>query len=140
MSPSLVRSVVAVILIFHGLGHALPAFPVVGRPLSDSHGTESWALSAFLGQGPSTALCLLLNLTALLTFTLAGLALGGWGLPPDRFPSLGSIGAGVSLAGLLLFWNAFPFLFPNKVGVLAVNLFLLQGLLLTRWPGVLFHE
>ena len=48
--------------------------------------------------------------------------------------ALAVTGAVASLVGLALFWNAFPVLFPNKIGALAVDVAVLVGVLLVDWP------
>jgi hypothetical protein len=35
-------------------------------------------------------------------------------------------------------WSAFRFLFPNKIGVIAVNAWALASVLWLRWPGGVF--
>lgn len=138
MSPQLLRGVVGVILLAHGLGHALTLFPLFGIRLSDSHSSLSPLLDTSLGTGLSSGLCVLLNGAALIGFCLAGMALAGWGVPRELWERLALVAAGISLLGLILFWNSYPFLFPNKVGVLAVDLWALVSILWFRWPGGLF--
>ena len=123
MSPQVVRTIAALVLLGHGLGHALTIFPL---------------LDGVVGTGAASAICVLLNLVALLLFVGAGLGVAGWGVPRDAWSRLAVLGASVSLLALVLFWNAFPFLFPNKLGVIAVDLWVLASVLWLRWPAGLF--
>ena len=56
----------------------------------------------------------------------------------DSWGRLAVLGGSVSLLALVLFWNAFPFLFPNKVGVMAIDLWAIGSVLWLRWPAGLF--
>lgn len=140
MSISALRAIVAVVLMGHGLGHVLTALPVFGKTLSRDHSADSWLLSHFVGSGPDRAICLILNLFALLAFMSAGMALMGWVPPRGSWEKLTVLASMLSLLGLFLFWNAFPFLVPNKVGVIAVDGFALLSILLLRWPPWLFGD
>ncbi len=75
MPPTFVRALVAGVLILHGLGHLLPALPLLGFHLSKSHSSESWLLTGPLGPGVSASLGLVLNLLALGAFLVAGLSM-----------------------------------------------------------------
>jgi len=138
MSPQLVRIAFAIVLLGHGLGHALAAFPLFGIRLSGSHSTESWALGRVLADGPVSGLCVAVNLLALLAFVGAGLAVAGWGVPRGAWERMALLGGIVSCLGLVLFWDAFPFLFPNKIGVMVVNVWAISSVLWLRWPAGLF--
>ena len=133
-----VKLLVALILIAHGLGHALTALPVFGHTLSRTHSTHSWLLSELLGSAPATVFCLALSLISLLGFLGAGLSLAGWGLSQTNWESLTIAASLLSLLSLVLFWNSYPFLVPNKVGVIAVDAFAILSILLLRWPPAVF--
>ena len=139
MSPHLLRMVVAIILMAHGLGHALTLFPLFGVRLSDSHSSASSLLGEGVPPTVASGLCVILNGGTLLLFLLAGLALAGWGVPRELWERLALLAAGISLLGLVLFWNAYPFLFPNKVGLILVDLWAVASVLWLRWPEGVFN-
>jgi hypothetical protein len=97
--------------------------------------SHSWLLTNLLGETVSRILCAVLYLAALIGFAAAALALLGWGVSHDGWRTLAIVSAVVSLAALLLFWNALIFLFPHKVGALAINAATLVCLLLLNWPA-----
>lgn len=139
MSPALGRTVAATVLILHGLGHLLPVLPRLGYTLSDTHSSHSWILSGMMGEKTSQNFGLILQLSALLGFFAGGLALAGWGVPRTLWESMVLTGAFISLLALILFWNGYPFLFPNKIGVIVVDLFVVLAVLWLRWPPSLFE-
>ena len=59
----------------------------------------------------------------------------GWGIPHAWWRPLATISAVISLLALALFWNALIFLFPHKVGALAINVATLICLLALNWPA-----
>jgi hypothetical protein len=135
MSISTIRTLIAIVLIAHGLGHALGILAAMGITLSKNHSLYSWLLTKFTGQSVSTGIGVLVFSAVLIGFICTGLSLGGWLLPRHVWQTLGLIAAIVSLTGLCLFWNAFPFLFPNKIGVLFVDIGLLVSILWLQWPA-----
>jgi len=138
VSVATVKVIVALVLVAHGLGHALGTLPVFGMKLSREHSADSWLISKFLGDGPARGLCVIIHTLALLVFGVAGSALAGWGFQWVDWEAVTVLGAILSLSALLLFWHAFPFFFPNKVGVIPVNVLALLGILVLRWPPALF--
>jgi hypothetical protein len=97
--------------------------------------SHSWLLTNALGEPVSRILCAILYLMALLGFIGAALALLGWGVPHDWWRTLAIASAVISLLALLLYWDALIFLFPHKVGALAVNVATLVCLLALDWPA-----
>jgi hypothetical protein len=74
----------------------------------------------------------------LVWFVAAAMGLAGWLLPYQWWERFAVTGALVSLLTLFLYWNGLPFLVPNKVGAIVVNVTVLSSLLWLRWPaGVL---
>jgi hypothetical protein len=142
MSGTVLRAIIAFVFAFHGVGHAmgiLPALGVVNVEGSDqgwlkNWSSRSWLLTDILGDTASRVLCAILYGAALVGFIAAALALLGWGIPHDWWRTLAVVSAIISLVGLLLYWNALIFLFPHKVGALAVNIATLVCLLLLNWP------
>lgn len=140
MPDSAIRILVGVIFIGHGLGHALATLPFVGFKLSKTHSAESWLLRKRMGAGATDTLCLVLHTAALIAFIAAGAALADWGFHGRGWEGFAVAGSLISFSGLALFWNAFPFLFPNKIGVIAVNALTLLLVLVLEWPSSLFQR
>jgi len=143
MSGTVLRVIIALVFAFHGVGHAMgiiPALGIVGGEGSrqgwlKNWSSHSWLLTNLLGDTVSRILCVALSGVPLIGFLCAALALAGWGIPHDWWRTLAVVSAVVSLAALLLFWNALIFLFPHKVGALAVNVATLLCLLVLNWPA-----
>jgi hypothetical protein len=143
MSGTVLRAIIALVFGFHGVGHAmgvLPALGVVSVEGADQGwlkdwSSRSWLLTDLLGDTPSRVLCAILYGAALIGFIGAALALLGWGIPHDWWRTLAVVSAIISFVGLLLYWNALIFLFPHKVGALAINIATLVCLLLLNWPA-----
>jgi hypothetical protein len=121
MSNPFWQIVVAIVLILHGLGHALGMMAASGVTLSQTHAPHSWLLSKLLGDTATRAIGFVVWLLALIGFVGAGLGLLGLIVPATWWQPLAVGAAIISLFGLALFWNALPFFFPNKVGVIIVD-------------------
>lgn len=127
------RLAIGIVLLLHGLGHALGVLALTGLQ-TDTWNGRSWLLTDRIGDTAAKSVSVVLWLVALATFVAAGLALLQLALPDDVWRPLAVTGAVASLVGLALFWNAFPVLFPNKVGALVVDVAVLVGVLLVDWP------
>jgi hypothetical protein len=142
MSGTVLRAIIALVFVVHGVGHAMGIIPALGliNTQGSSQGwlknwsSHSWLLTNLLGEAVSRILCVVLYGAALIGFLGATLALLGWGIPHDWWRTLASISAILSLIALLLFWNALIFFFPHKVGALGVNIATLICLLVLAWP------
>jgi len=135
MSPNTLRTIVAIVLIAHGLGHALGALAAVGVRLSASHAPDSWLLTGLIGPGPTRAAGVIFWLASLGVFVAAGLALGGWWLDPVHWPALGLAAGVLSLVTVVVFWHGLPFFFPNKLGAILVDIAVLASLFGTSGPA-----
>jgi hypothetical protein len=144
MSGTTLRTIITLALIFHGVGHLMGVFPALGLLDTQSGSSQgwlknwssrSWLLTDLIGEGPSRVLGVILYGLAFAGFVATGLALAGWGLPHDAWRTLAILSAIVSLAAVLLFWDALILLFPHKVGALGVNIAVVVGLLVANWPG-----
>lgn len=121
------------VLIVHGVGHFLGVLALTSIG-SESWNTRSWLLTDVIGDGPARVVSTVLWVASMVLFVIAGLALLGVGAPYASWRTLAVSGAALSLIAMGLFWDAFPVLFPNKVGSIAVNLTVLIGVLVTDWP------
>jgi hypothetical protein len=129
------RIIIAAVLFIHGIGHfmgIMPALQIVDIKGWNSH---SWLLTPLIGETASRILSAILFLAALAGFMLATLALLGWLVPQGWWRTLAVVSAIVSLVAVVLFWNAFVALVPNKVGALGVDIAVLVCLLILNWPS-----
>lgn len=121
------------VLVIPGIGHFLGVLALA--PIGPkSWNTRSWVLTDAIGDGPARVVSTLLWVSSMVLFVIAGLALLGVGAPYTSWRTLAVTGAALSLIAMVLFWNAFPALIPNKAGSIAVNLTVLIGVLVTDWP------
>lgn len=143
MSGTVLRAIIAFVFAFHGVGHAMGMLPALGIVHAEGSSKDwlrnwsshSWLLTDLLGTAVARVLCTILYGAALIGFMLAALALLGWGVPHDWWRTLAVVSSVISLVALLLFWKALIFLFPHKVGALAINIATLVCLLMLSWPS-----
>jgi len=129
MSTATIRIITGLVLIIHGIGHAMAFFPALDIFSNEKWHHRSWLLSGFLGDTVSRVLVIILFGAALIGFIASGLGLFGWLIPHTAWQTLAIISAIISLVALGLFWNSFASLFPNKIGAIAVNIATLWTLL-----------
>lgn len=129
MSDSLWGVIIAVILIAHGLGHGLGMLAAVGVKLSPTHASYSWLFTRLLGDTGARVIGFVIWLLALVGFVGAGLGLLGWVVPPESWPEWAMAASAISLGCLAFFWDGLPFFFPNKIGVIVVDVAVLGYLL-----------
>lgn len=125
------RIVIAVVLLAHGIGHSLGLFPAFGLAKTERWTDHSWLLTDLIGESAARWFGVVLWLATMLGFI--GAALGFYG-SQEWWRSLAIASAIVSLAGLALYWNAFPSL-TNKIGTIAVDVIILVALLWAHWPA-----
>lgn len=140
MSTLTLRSVVAIILILHGVGHALGLLPAFGLTLGRTHAAGSWLFTGPTGTPGLRELGFALWSVTLLGFLAAGLGLLGWLVPQAWWQGLATGSAILSLLAVVFFWSGLPLLFPHKIGAIAVNVAVLVCLLWLRWPAALLGE
>ena len=104
MSNEMLRSVIAVLVVAHGIGHIL--FLISSLGLADwGQSTRSWLLTDQIGDKRARAVGSLLWLGATAGFIVAGLAiLAGWAW----WRPLNIVSAAISLLGLILFLSRRP--------------------------------
>jgi hypothetical protein len=142
LSHPALRAVIAALLFFHGIGHLMGVAPALElAKVSESSpawlrnwSSHSWLVSGPLGEGGARAVSLVLFLAVVAGMVGASLAILGWGVPYDWWRGLAIASAAVSLAAITLYWNAFIFFFPHKVGALAMSIAVLVCLLWADWP------
>jgi hypothetical protein len=143
MSPTILRIIIAGVLTFHGVGHAMGIIPALQLPFfenqtgawAENWSSRSWLLTPLLGDAASRLISIVLFLVPLIGFIGAALALMGWLVPHEGWRTLAIGSAVISLIAIALFWNAFIYFFPHKVGAIAVNIAVLVGLLWANWPS-----
>lgn len=128
------RLVIGLVLLLHGVGHALGVLSLApfDRP---EWNMRSWLLTDTLGETVSRALGVVLWSLGGVLFIVAALALLKIVFPEEWWRTLAVAGAIVSLATVALYWNALPFLVPNKVGAIAVDVAVIVGVLIAHWPS-----
>ena len=135
MSAATLRIIIGLVLIVHGIGHAMAFFPALNLFSTEKWHHRSWLLTDFVGDSASRVISIVLFGAALIGFIAAALGLFGWLVPQDLWRTLAIVSAVISLVSLALFWNSFASLFPNKIGAIAVNLAVLVCLLWSNWPS-----
>ena len=129
MSTSTIRTITGLVLIIHGIGHAMAFFPALNIYSTDKWHYRSWLMSGFLGDTVSRVLVIILFGAAFIGFIAAGLGLFDFLIPHSAWQFLALISAVISLVALLLFWNSFASLFPNKIGAIVADVATLWALL-----------
>ena len=134
MSPNLLRLIIALVFFVHGIGHTMGLLPIMGVASTETWTADSRLLSGILGDSVSRVIGFILFLLAFLGFVAAALAVMGWLVPHEMWRTLAVWSAVISLVAIVLFWNAFVALFPNKIGAIAVDVATLVALLWVNWP------
>jgi len=120
MFPPAFGIVIAVVFILHGVGHGVGILPCLGKKLSESHSADSWILGSLIGENNSRLVGMAIWCLVMAGFFLSAVGLLGW-VGSGHWRPIAAVSAIFSLTGFSLFPNAFPFLFPNKVGVILVD-------------------
>jgi hypothetical protein len=144
MSGTTLRTLLTLVLLFHGVAHLVGVIPAlgvfnVGQPTSPdwakNWSSRSWLLTDLLGDGLARLICIVLYLAATVLTVAAALGMAKWGVPHDSWRTLAVAAAIVSLVAVTLYWNAIMRLFPQKVGCIGVDIAVLVCLLLANWPS-----
>ncbi|HEX7476107.1 MAG TPA: hypothetical protein VF318_09120 [Dehalococcoidales bacterium] len=137
MSNQIVRIIVPIALLLHGLGHggALVALIWIKfRPGDNSGGwlaAHSWLFPSLQAPAPAIVASIFWILS-LLGFVAAALSFWGVLIPVDAWRQIAVVFAFVSILGIVLFFNTWP---PfNTFAALAVNFAVLITQLWLRWP------
>ena len=134
MSPKTLRTIIAIFLFVHAIGHIQGIVASLGVIKSETWNVRSWLFDGLLGEKGSRILAMILFAVCVLGFLATAFSFLGVGLPHELWRTLAIIFAVPSVLGLVAYWNAFAQLF-NKVGAIGVNGWILIGLLLLEWPS-----
>lgn len=143
MSGKMLRTILILVLAFHGVGQLMGVIP--GLRLFGAGGTSgpewlknwscrSWLLNGLVGDTAARIIGIILFLAAFIGFVGAVLGLAGVLVPHAMWRTLAVAAAVLSLVALALYWNAFVLFFPHKVGNIGVNIAVLVCLLWANWP------
>jgi len=133
MSPKTLRTIIAIFLFIHAVGHIQGVVASLGVIKSDTWNVRSWLFDGLLGEKGSRVFALILFTVCVLGFFATAFSFLGIGLPHSSWRTLAIIFAFPSVLGLVAYWNAFAQFF-NKVGAIGVNGWILIGLLVLKWP------
>ena len=128
------KLIIGVVLIAHGIGHVLGWFPIFGWARTAGWTGESWLISGAVGTGPTNALALVLWGVAMLGFVIVGLGVIGLPVPTAWLRPLAVIAAVASLLAVGLFWEAIPAM-SGRIAAVAVDLVVLWAVLVGHWPS-----
>lgn len=128
MSNETLGFLIGLLLIAHGVGHAMAFVPAFNLYRTEQWHSRSWLLGERVAESATPYLITLMFGLPLVGFVLAGMAAASWLIPHVWWGPLAIVSAVSGLFALGLFWNAFATFFPNKLGALLVNLALLYGL------------
>jgi hypothetical protein len=134
MTPKTLRTIIAVFLFIHAIGHIQGIVASLGVIKSETWDVHSWLFDGLLGEKGSRTLALILFAACVLGFLATAFSFLGVGLPHESWRTLAIIFAVPSVLSLVAYWNAFAMFF-NKVGAIGVNAWILVGLLLLQWPS-----
>jgi hypothetical protein len=139
MSGNLLNILIGIVIIGHGIGHVMGLMSALGFQLTPQHSSNSWLFTRLLGRTASRAVMFIIFAAATIFLIAGGLGSNGWLLPFDRWAWLTASGSILSIAGLVLFPKAFPTVFPNLVGAVAVDIAALLTIYWWHWPSPLFN-
>ena len=134
MSPKTFRTIIAIFLFVHAIGHIQGIIASLGVIKSDRWQARSWLFDGLLGEKGSRTLAMILFAGCVLGFLATGFSFLGIGLAHESWRTLAIIFAIPSTLSLVTYWDAFAQLF-NKVGAIGVNAWILIGLLFLHWPS-----
>ena len=134
MSPKTLRTIIAIFLFVHAIGHVQGIIASLGLIKLENWNIRSWLFDGILGEKGSRTLAIILFSLCALGFLATALSFIGIGLPHESWRTLAIIFAVPSVLTLIAYWNAFAMFF-NKVGAIGVNAWILIGVLLLKWPS-----
>jgi hypothetical protein len=133
MNSTTLRTLIAIVLFIHGIGHLQGVIAALGLQATEHWHARSWLFTNLLGESGARVLALVVWLVTSIAALTAGLGLLGWLVPHPWWRAAAILSAVTSSFGLVFYWHSLAMVF-NKVGAIAVNLAILVGLLLLGWP------
>lgn len=124
------KLVLAVVVLFHGIGHLLFLGPTLGVVEWAGQTGHSWALTGVLGDGPTRTLGALIWVATIVLF-VAGVA--GFLTAQPSWVGVTVLASVLSIAGIVLMWDGIAT--SNAVMALAVDIVILVSLLWAHWPS-----
>jgi hypothetical protein len=127
----MVRIVIAVLLLAHGIGHSMGLLQVFKvATINPAWNGDSWLLSGVVGTSGSQAVGVLLWSVAMIGFAVLAAVTMGW-LPTAWWPPVAVVSAIASLVGILVFPVAFPAF--SVIGAVVVDLAVLVAAVYLHW-------
>ena len=133
MTPKTFRTIIAVFLFIHAIGHVQGIVASLGIIKMENWHVRSWLFDSLLGEKGSRILAAILFAVCFLGFLATAFSFLGIGLPHDMWRTLAIVFAFPSVLTLIAYWNAYAMFF-NKIGAIGVNSWILIGLMLLQWP------
>ena len=133
MNSTTLRTIIAIVLFVHAIGHGQGVFSALGMFNTESWNARSWLLDDLLGEKVSQTVALIIWLICLVGFLVTAFSFLDILVPHSWWRAAALIFAVPSFLGLVLYWNSFAMIF-NKVGALGVNGAILIGLAFLNWP------
>ena len=134
MTPKTLRTIIAIFLFVHAIGHIQGIIASLGVIKTKTWNVRSWLFDGLVGEKGSRILATILFAVCVLGFLATAFSFLGIGLPHEPWRTLAIIFSVPSVLGLIAYWNAFAQFF-NKIGAIGVNGWILFGLLLLQWPS-----
>jgi hypothetical protein len=130
----MLKLVIALVLLAHGIGHTMGIIGVTRiATVSPQWRGDSWLLTGLAGNALASAVGVVLWALAIAGFAALAAVVVGW-LPEAWFAPLAVGSSIVSLVGVLLFPIAFPVF--STIGAVAVDVAVLAAVLWYHWvPG-----
>ncbi len=119
----------AVVVLFHGIGHLLFLGPTIGAVDWAGQTGHSWVLTGVLGDGPTRTLGALIWVATIVLF-VAGVA--GFLTAQPWWVGVTVLASVLSIAGIVLMWDGIAT--TNAVMALVVDVVILVSLLWAHWP------
>ena len=137
MSPQLIKLIIPIVLLLHGLGHggAIGALIYIDRGQSSGKwlSARSWLFPNLTPQ-IAKVIAITFWVLSLLGFVAAALSFWGILIPGELWRPLALIFAFVSFIGIVLFWGRWPMF--NTLAAQVVNLAVIITQLWLHWPAM----
>ena len=134
MTPNILRTIIAVFLFVHAIGHVQGFIASLGVIKSDTWHVRSWLFDSILGEKGSKTLARILFIVLILGFLATAFSFVGIGIKHESWRTLAVIFAIPSVITLIAYWHAFAMFF-NKIGAIGVNAWILISVFIMKWPS-----